>query len=86
VTLVLAALVTVGMTACAREATSARRTVEEYRLNAVLRRETFATCLNDLGTLGASADCLNAREAERLEAQGSLRDHPPLGLRAQRPL
>jgi type IV pilus biogenesis protein CpaD/CtpE len=78
---VVAVLVTLGVTACTRDVNVARHAVDEYRANAALRRETFAKCVDDPGTLGRSADCINAREAERLESRGSLRDQPPLGLR-----
>jgi hypothetical protein len=80
---VVAALATAGVAACTREVNVARYTVEEYRANAALRRETFAQCVNDPGTLGERADCINAREAELLEARGSVRDKPSLGLRPQ---
>ncbi|MEO8467751.1 MAG: EexN family lipoprotein [Gammaproteobacteria bacterium] len=80
-TAVVVALATAGVVACTREAHIARHTVAEYRANAPLRREVFMRCLNDPGTLGESADCINAREAERLESRGSLRDQPALGLR-----
>jgi hypothetical protein len=58
----------------------ARHTVEEYRADAQLRRGVFSQCVNDPGTLAETPDCINAREAERLESRGSLRDLPPLGL------
>jgi hypothetical protein len=58
----------------------ARHTVAEYRADAQLRREVFTQCVNDPGTLGETPDCVNAREAERLEGRGSLRDLPPIGL------
>ncbi len=82
-TALVTALATVGTVACTPEANTARYTVAEYRANAILRRDIFEKCVNDPGTLGQSADCVNAREAERLESLGSLRDQPPLGLRPQ---
>ena len=82
---VVAVLVGLGVTACTRDVNVARHTVEEYRANAALRRETFSKCVDDPGTLGRSADCINAREAERLESRGSLRDQPPLGLHPSGP-
>ena len=45
-----------------------------------LRRLTFARCANDPGSRDASPDCVNAREAERLEGVGSLRKLAPLAL------
>lgn len=59
---------------------TARHTVDEYRANVDLRREVFRRCTGDPGTLGKSPDCINAREAERLESHGSLREQPALGL------
>jgi hypothetical protein len=82
-TAVVAALATVGTLACTREANIARYTVAEYRANATLRRDIFERCVNNPGALGQTADCVNAREAERLESRRSLRDQPPVGLRSQ---
>lgn len=58
----------------------ARHTVAEYRADAPLRRDMLNHCVNDPGTMGKSPDCINVREAERLESRGSLRDLPPVGL------
>ena len=80
---IVAVLATAGGAACTREVNVARYTVAEYRANAPLRWEILTKCVNDPGTLGKSADCINAREAELLEARGSLRDKPSLGLRPQ---
>lgn len=83
---VLAALVTLlGVTYVVLDRRSpdpavARHTVQEYRADALLRRGVFAQCVNDPGTLSDTPDCINAREAERLESRGSLRDLPALGL------
>jgi hypothetical protein len=60
--------------------TVAHHTVDEYRADNRLRREMFGRCQADPGSLGERPDCINAREAERLESHGSLRDLPPLGL------
>ncbi len=65
---------------CAPAPDRARHTVEDYRNDAELRREVLARCANDPGTLKDSADCVNAREAERRVGVGSLRDLPPLRL------
>lgn len=81
----VAALATLGVTACTGDADVARHTVGEYRTDAKLRREVFTACVNDPGTLGQRADCVNAREAERLESRRSLRDQAPLGLGSERP-
>lgn len=65
---------------CAPSPPVAQHTVAEYRADAALRREVFAKCLNDPGSLRQTPDCVNAREAERLESRGSLRDQAPVGL------
>jgi hypothetical protein len=69
-----------ALVSCSRGTPVAEHTVSEYRADATLRREVFARCLNDPGGLGQTLDCVNAREAERLESRGSLRDQPPVGL------
>ncbi len=79
-TAVVAAFAALGGVACTRDANIARHTVAEYRDNAPLRREVFAQCLNNPGTLGQTADCVNARDAERLESRKPLRNQPSLGL------
>jgi hypothetical protein len=76
----LAAVVLLSVVGCSREADVARHTVEDYRANKILRQEVFKRCVNDPGTLGTTADCINAREAERLESVGSLRDSGTIGL------
>ena len=65
---------------CAPAPDRASHTVEEYKQDAQLRREEFARCTADPGSLGKSADCVNVREAERSTGVGSLRDLPPLRL------
>jgi hypothetical protein len=69
-----------GLASCTREPERAEHSVSEYRANADLRRETFARCTNDPGALGKTPDCVNAREAERLESIGSVRDSPTIKL------
>jgi hypothetical protein len=80
-----AALCAVGMAllalaACSPEPPAATHTVADYRANAELRRDTFARCANDPGTLGRTPDCINAREATRLEETRSVRTLPPIEL------
>jgi len=75
-----AMLVALGLTCCARQPEQAQHTVAEYRANADLRREQFARCANDPGTLGKTPDCVNARDAQRLVDIGSVRDTPPIQL------
>jgi hypothetical protein len=77
-----AILLTVAMVlgGCAREPSSAAHTVADYRANGGLRKEAFARCANDPGTLGETPDCVNVREAQRLEDLGSVRNTPPIKL------
>jgi len=72
--------VTLTTTCCTRQTPTAEHTVAEYRANAALRREEFARCVNDPGSLGQTPDCINALEASRLEDIGSVRDAPPIHL------
>jgi len=69
-----------GAAGCSGEPETARHTVEQYRADKSLRQEVFGKCANDPGTLGSTPDCINAREAERLESYGRLRDSGPLRL------
>ena len=80
VAIVVATIATVGIVCCTREQPTAQHTVAEYRSNPDLRRAQFARCTNDPGTLGKTPDCVNAREAQRLEDMSSVRDLPPVGL------
>jgi hypothetical protein len=75
-----ATVVALGLSCCARQPEQAQHTVAEYRANADLRREQFARCANDLGTLGKTPDCVNAQQAQRLEDIGSVRDTSPIQL------
>jgi hypothetical protein len=63
---------------CAPAPDRASHTVEEYKQDAQLRREAFARCTADPGSLRSSADCVNVRQAERSVGVGSLRELPPL--------
>jgi hypothetical protein len=65
---------------CAPAPDRASHTVEEYKQDARLRREDFARCNADPGSLQNMADCVNVREAERSVGVGNLRDLPPLKL------
>lgn len=80
----LAGLTVLLLHGCSPGVEAARHTVAEYRADAELRRATFTRCVNDPGTLGETPDCVNAREAERLESRGSLRDQAPVGLDPER--
>jgi hypothetical protein len=65
---------------CAPAPDPTRHTVEEYRQDAELRRLEIARCVNDPARRGTLPDCVNAREAERLEGVGTLRNLAPLHL------
>lgn len=54
--------------------------MDEYRRNRALLEESLARCAEDPGTLGSSADCIDAREAGRSVGIGSLRALKPLKL------
>ena len=77
----LGLVVTILSTAsCAPAPDRAAHTVEEYAKDATLRASEMKVCVNDPGTVGATPDCVNAREAERRAGIGSLRTLPPLKL------
>ncbi len=63
--------------ACSPTPESARHTVDDYRADEMLRDATLERCANDPGTLGKTPDCINAKQAERLQSHRSLRDIPP---------
>lgn len=73
-------IVSLSLFSCARQPATAEHTVAEYRANADLRWAQFARCANDPGTFGATPDCINAREASRLEDMGSVRNVAPVEL------
>lgn len=66
--------------ACAPVPDRARHDVSYYRQHAEERRLQLAACSNDPGSLGRHPDCVNAREAGRLEGVGTLHELPPMGL------
>ena len=76
----LGIVVTVGAAACAPSPNPTHQTVDYYRTNAEARQAMLTKCENDLGALGKTPDCVNAREAEGQESIGRLRDLPPMGL------
>jgi hypothetical protein len=69
-----------AVVACAPAPDRAHFTVEYYRAHADERNGMIAQCANDPGTRAAEPDCVNAREAARIEGVGSLQRLPPLGL------
>jgi hypothetical protein len=70
----------VAVSACSPSPDKARYTVAEYRADPALRHGALKRCGNDPGTLGKTPDCVNAREASRLEDTPSLREMPPVRL------
>ena len=76
-------LVVLALAACSRAPGGAGTlTVDYYRAHAAERTATLSTCANDPGDLRDSPNCVNAREAARVEDVGSLRSLPPMGLPA----
>ena len=65
---------------CAPAPDQATHTVDEYRKDRALLQQMLERCAEDPGTLGKSADCINAREAARSVGVGSLRALEPLKL------
>jgi hypothetical protein len=63
---------------CAPAPDRATHTLDEYRHDAKLRELRFANCAKDPASRDSSPDCINAREAERLEGVGSFRKLAPL--------
>ena len=55
-------------------------TVAYYRQHATERDAQLKKCVDDPGSIGRRPDCVNAREAARLEGIGSQRKLPPLNL------
>jgi hypothetical protein len=58
----------------------AQHDVAYYRRHADDRIRQLSSCANDPGALGHHPDCVNAREAERIEGIGSLQALPPMDL------
>ena len=54
------------------------RTVSYFQAHATEREAVFKRCADDPGTLGRSAECVNAERAEELEGIGSFRHLPPM--------
>lgn len=69
-----------GITGCGAKPHPVQQDVAFYRAHADVRRGVLGGCANDPGSLKSDPDCLNAKEAERLESIGSLRELQPLTL------
>lgn len=84
VRLCLGIVVTIGSAACTPSPDPTHQTVDYYRANKDARQAMVARCENDPGALGQTPDCINARQAAKLEDRPkSLRDLPPMGLSNQ---
>ena len=55
-------------------------TVEYFRAHKQERTAQLARCTNEAARGKSDPACVNAREAERLDSIGRLRDLPPVGL------
>ena len=77
-------VVTVGAAVSCAPAPDPANTVSYYREHADERDAALKRCADDPGSLGKQPDCVNAREASRLEGIGSLRELPPLDLPAEK--
>ena len=80
----LGIVVTVGAAVSCAPAPDHANTVTYYREHADERDTQLKKCTDDPGSLGHQPDCVNAREAARLEGIGSQRDLPPMDLPAER--
>ena len=80
----LGIVVTVSAAVSCAPAPDPANTVTYYREHADERDAALKRCADDPGSLGKQPDCVNAREASRLEGVGSLRELPPLDLPAEK--
>jgi hypothetical protein len=71
-----------GTAGCMRGPEVKAPTVEYFRAHAAERQAQLRECTSDPGSLNQTNQCVNAREAERAEGVGSLRDLPSMGLSA----
>lgn len=69
-----------ALAGCAPAPDQTAHTVDYYRQHAQERAQVLARCGNDPGATAGQSECVNAREAARVEGIGSLRSLPPLGL------
>jgi hypothetical protein len=74
-----------GAASCTRSPDDSALTVGYYRAHPAERHTMVDACANDPGHTGERAACTNAREAERIDGIGSLRDLPPMGLPLAKP-
>jgi hypothetical protein len=76
----LGIVVTVSAAVSCAPAPDQANSVTYYREHADEREAALKICADDPGSLSQQADCVNAREAARLEGIGSQRELPPLNL------
>lgn len=55
-------------------------TVDYFRAHREERVAQLRRCINDAARSKSDPACVNAREAERVDSVGTLRDLPPVGL------
>jgi len=70
---------------CAGCVPKATPTVEYFRAHQDERVAQLHRCSNEAARSQGDPACVNAREAERIESVGSLRDLPPVGLTPVQP-
>ena len=80
----LGIVVTVGAAVSCAPAPDLANTVPYYREHADERDAQLRKCTDSPGSLGQQPECVNAREAARLEGIGSLRELPPMDLPADK--
>ena len=80
----LGIVVTVSAAVSCAPAPDRANTVTYYREHAAERETLLKVCADDPGSIGHQADCVNAREAARLEGIGTQRELPPLDLPTER--
>jgi hypothetical protein len=80
----LGIVVTVGAAVSCAPVPDRTNSVSYYREHGDERQATLKQCADDPGSFGRQPDCVNAREAERMEGIGSQRELPPLDLQAER--
>jgi hypothetical protein len=69
-----------AVVACAPAPDRALHDVGYYRQHTYERNREVYVCANDTGSLGKQPDCVNAREAARIEGIGSLHSLTPMDL------
>ncbi|HMN43829.1 MAG TPA: EexN family lipoprotein [Povalibacter sp.] len=76
--LLVSVLAVLMLVACSRK--PSEYTVGYYKAHKEERTEKLRECADDPGALRDDPLCINAKQADRDEAIGSLRDLPPVGL------